>query len=115
MAVPTPNPIAPTAQTAKPWPRAITALSDRIGRKGLIAWGLAVQATSLAVIALGQGFAVWAVGAIGLGVGTAMAYPALLAAVGDVAHPAWRASSVGVYRFWRDLGFALGGLLTVIV
>src|SRR5204862_6915952 len=87
------------------------ALSDRIGRKGLIGWGLAVQATSLAVIALGQGFAVWAVGAIGLGVGTAMAYPALLAAVGDVAHPAWRASAVGVYRLWRDGGYAIGALL----
>src|SRR5438093_11451255 len=91
------------------------ALSDRIGRKGLIAWGLAVQATSLAVIALGQGFAVWAVGAIGLGVGTAMVYPALLAAVGDVAHPAWRASAVGVYRLWRDAGFVAGALLAGLV
>src|SRR2546423_5019029 len=87
-------------------------LSDRIGRKGLIGWGLAVQATSLAVIALGQDFAVWAVAAIGLGVGTAMAYPALLAAVGDVAHPAWRASAVGVYRLWRDAGFVAGALLS---
>ena len=91
------------------------ALSDRIGRKGLIGWGLAVQATSLAVIALGQGFAVWAVGAIGLGVGTAMAYPALLAAVGDVAHPAWRASAVGVYRLWRDAGFVVGALLSGVI
>ena len=91
------------------------ALSDRIGRKGLIGWGLAVQATSLAVIALGQGFAVWAVGAIGLGVGTAMAYPALLAAVGDVAHPAWRASAVGVYRLWRDAGFVAGALLSGVI
>ena len=91
------------------------ALSDRIGRKGLIAWGLAVQATSLAVIALGQGFAIWAVGAIGLGVGTAMAYPALLAAVGDVAHPAWRASAVGVYRLWRDAGFVGGALLSGVI
>jgi len=91
------------------------ALSDRIGRKGLIAWGLAVQASSLAVIALGQGFAVWAVGAIGLGVGTAMVYPALLAAVGDVAHPAWRASAVGVYRLWRDAGFVVGALLSGVI
>jgi MFS family permease len=91
------------------------ALSDRIGRKGLIAWGLAVQASSLAVIALGQGFAVWAAGAIGLGVGTAMAYPALLAAVGDVAHPAWRASAVGVYRLWRDAGFVVGALLSGVI
>src|SRR2546423_1798195 len=84
------------------------ALSDRIGRKGLIACGLAVQATSLAVIALGQGFAVWAVGAIGLGVGTAMAYPALLAAVGAVAHPGWRASAAGVFRLCADAGFCAG-------
>jgi MFS family permease len=87
------------------------ALSDRIGRKGLIAGGLAVQAASLAVIAIGQGFAIWAIGAIGLGIGTAMAYPTLLAAVGDVAHPAWRASAVGVYRLWRDTGFVVGALL----
>jgi MFS family permease len=88
------------------------ALSDRVGRKGLIAGGLAVQAASLGLIALGQGFAVWAIGAIGLGIGTAMAYPTLLAAVGDVAHPAWRASAVGVYRLWRDAGFVAGALLS---
>jgi len=88
------------------------ALSDRIGRKGLIAGGLAVQAVSLAVIAIGQGFAIWAIGAIGLGIGTAMAYPTLLAAIGDVAHPAWRASAVGVYRLWRDTGFVVGALLS---
>ncbi len=88
------------------------ALSDRIGRKRLIAGGLAVQAVSLAVIAIGQGFAIWAIGAIGLGFGTAMAYPTLLAAVSDVAHPAWRASAVGVYRLWRDAGFVVGALLS---
>jgi MFS family permease len=88
------------------------ALSDRVGRKRLIAGGLAVQAASLAVIALGEGFAIWAIGAIGLGIGTAMAYPALLAAVGDVAHPSWRASAVGVYRLWRDAGFVVGALLS---
>jgi len=91
------------------------ALSDRIGRKGLIAGGLAVQAIALAVIAIGHGFAIWAVGAIGLGIGTAMAYPALLAAIGDVAHPAWRASAVGVYRLWRDAGFVVGALLSGVV
>ena len=88
------------------------ALSDRIGRKGLIGWGLAVQAGSLGLIALGQGFAVWAIGAIGLGIGTAMVYPTLLATVGDVSHPAWRASAVGVYRLWRDAGFVAGALLS---
>src|SRR3989442_4797365 len=91
------------------------ALSDRIGRKGLIAGGLAVQAVSLAVIAIGQGFAIWAIGAIGLGIGTAMAYPTLLAAIGDVAHPAWRASAVGVYRLWRDAGFVVGALLSGVI
>ena len=91
------------------------ALSDRIGRKRLIAGGLALQAASLALIALGEGFAIWAMGAIGLGIGTAMAYPTLLAAVGDVAHPAWRASAVGVYRLWRDAGFVVGALLSGVV
>jgi len=91
------------------------ALSDRIGRKGLIAGGLVVQAGSLAVIATGQGFAIWALGAIGLGIGTAMAYPTLLAAIGDVAHPAWRASAVGVYRLWRDAGFVVGALLSGVI
>jgi len=88
------------------------ALSDRIGRKALIGGGLTVQAVALAVIAIGQGFAIWAIGAIGLGLGTAMAYPTLLAAVGDVAHPARRASAVGVYRLWRDTGFVVGALLS---
>ena len=64
------------------------------------------------MIAVGQGFTTWAIGAIGLGLGTAMAYPSLLAAVGDVAHPSWRASAVGVYRLWRDLGFVAGALLS---
>jgi MFS family permease len=88
------------------------ALSDRIGRKWLIAGGLMFQAISLAVIAAGQSFGVWAIGAVGLGLGTAMAYPTLLAAVGDVAHPDWRASAVGVYRLWRDTGFVVGALLS---
>jgi MFS family permease len=88
------------------------ALSDRVGRKSLIVGGLGVQAVSLAVIASGKTFGIWAVGALGLGVGTAMAYPTLLAAVGDVARPEWRASAVGVYRLWRDGGFVVGALLS---
>jgi MFS family permease len=87
------------------------ALSDRIGRKGLIAWGMAVQAVGIGLTALGGGFAAFGAGAVLLGVGTAMVYPTLLAAIGDVAHPAWRASAVGVYRLWRDLGYAIGALL----
>jgi MFS family permease len=87
------------------------ALSDRLGRKWLIAAGMWVQAAAIAWIAATQGFAGWALGALLLGAGTAMVYPALLAVIGDVAHPSWRASSVGVYRLWRDGGFAVGALL----
>ena len=90
------------------------ALSDRIGRKGLIVSGMWVQAAGIAAIAMSRGFDGFATGAVLLGVGTAMVYPTLLAAVGDVAHPAWRASAVGVYRLWRDLGYALGALLAGI-
>jgi MFS family permease len=70
-----------------------------------------VQALGIVVIVLSGGFAGFATGAALLGVGTAMVYPTLLAAIGDVAHPTWRASSVGVYRLWRDLGYAVGALL----
>jgi MFS family permease len=90
------------------------ALSDRIGRKGLIVWGMGVQAAGIAVTAAGGAFAAFALGAVLLGVGTAMVYPTLLAAIGDVAHPIWRASAVGVYRLWRDLGYAIGALLAGI-
>ena len=89
-------------------------LSDRIGRKGLIVWGMWVQAAGIAVVAMSHGFVGFAVAAVLLGIGTAMVYPTLLAAVGDVAHPAWRASAVGVYRLWRDLGYAVGALLAGI-
>ncbi|MDQ3576855.1 MAG: MFS transporter [Actinomycetota bacterium] len=86
------------------------ALSDRTGRKHLITAGMLLQACALALVALGASFVVWALAAILLGAGTAMVYPTLLAAIGDVAHPAWRARSVGVYRLWRDGGFAIGAL-----
>ena len=91
------------------------ALSDRIGRKPLIAGGMLTQAAALAGIAATTGFWPWALGAVVLGAGTAMAYPTLLAAIGDVAHPSWRARSVGVYRLWRDGGFAVGALLAGIL
>jgi MFS family permease len=86
-------------------------LSDRIGRKWLIAAGLWVQAAGIAVVALSSSYAFFGLGAVLLGAGTAMVYPTLLAAIGDVAHPSWRASAVGVYRLWRDLGYAIGALL----
>ncbi len=91
------------------------ALSDRIGRKGLIALGMWVQAVGIAVITLSGGFVRFAAGAALLGAGTAMVYPTLLAAIGDVAHPAWRASAVGVYRLWRDLGYAVGAVVAGLV
>jgi MFS family permease len=87
------------------------ALSDRIGRKWLIAWGMWVQAAGITVIVLSREFPALAIGTVLLGIGTAMVYPTLLAGIGDVALPSWRASSVGVYRLWRDLGYAVGALL----
>ena len=87
------------------------AWSDRVGRKPLIVAGMFVQAVAIAGIAALDGFAAWFGAAALLGAGTALVYPTLLAAVGDVAHPRWRASAVGVYRFWRDAGFAIGALV----
>ena len=86
------------------------ALSDRWGRKRLIAGGMLLQGAALAGIALARGFLPWAGALALLGAGTAMVYPTLLAAIGDVAHPRWRGSAVGVYRLWRDSGYALGAL-----
>ncbi len=91
------------------------AWSDRIGRKWLIAGGMWLQAVGLGTVAVADAFAVWAFAAVLLGLGTAMVYPTLLAAIGDVAHPAWRARAVGTYRLWRDGGFAVGALLAGVV
>ena len=88
------------------------ALSDRTGRKPLIVAGMWLQAGALALIPLTRGFVPWIVAMVLLGLGTAMVYPTFLAAIADVAHPSWRASAVGVYRLWRDLGYAAGALLT---
>ena len=90
-------------------------LSDRAGRKWMIATGMLLQAVALAVIAAVDSFSLWAVAAGLLGAGTAMVYPTLLAAIGDVAHPAWRARAVGAYRLWRDAGFAAGAVLAGVV
>ena len=87
------------------------AWSDRVGRKGLIAAGMVIQGAALAAMVVVDGFTGWAACGVVLGAGTAMVYPTLLAAVGDVAHPTWRGSAVGVYRLWRDLGYAAGALL----
>jgi MFS family permease len=90
-------------------------LSDRLGRKWMIVVGMWVQALGIWLIALVDAFAPWLVGSLLLGLGTALVYPTLLAAVSDVAHPEWRASAVGVYRLWRDGGYALGAILSGIV
>src|SRR5690606_2473693 len=91
------------------------ALSDRLGRKGFIVGGMWVQAVGIAWVATSDAFAGFAIGGVLLGLGTAMVYPTLLAAISDVADPAWRASSVGVYRLWRDLGYALGAIMAGLV
>jgi MFS family permease len=70
-----------------------------------------IQAVGIGIVTLAHAFAGFVIGTVLLGIGTAMVYPALLAAIGDVAHPSWRASAVGVYRLWRDLGYAVGALL----
>jgi MFS family permease len=90
-------------------------LSDRLGRKPLITAGMLLQALALAGTAIAGSFLPWAASAILLGAGTAMVYPTLLAAISDVAHPSWRATAVGVYRLWRDAGFAVGALLAGLV
>jgi MFS family permease len=90
------------------------ALSDRLGRKWLIVGGMWLQALGIAITATAGAMAGFVAGAVLLGLGTAMVYPTLLAAIGDVASPGWRASAVGVYRLWRDLGYAIGALLAGI-
>lgn len=90
-------------------------LSDRVGRKPLVVTGMFTQAGALAAIAAVDTFALWAAAGVALGVGTAMVYPTLLAAIGDVAHPDWRARAVGIYRLWRDSGFAAGAVLVGVL
>lgn len=90
-------------------------LSDRWGRKGLIVAGMWVQAAGLFLTAWTRQFEWWLVGSLLLGLGTAMVYPSLIAAVSDASHPMWRARSLSVYRFWRDLGYAIGALVAGLV
>jgi MFS family permease len=91
------------------------AWSDRVGRKWLIASGMAVQGIALLVMVGVSGLLPWIACGVALGIGTAMVYPTLLAAIGDVAHPSWRGSAIGVYRLWRDLGYAVGALLAGVL
>jgi MFS family permease len=90
-------------------------LSDRIGRKPLIAGGMILQGVAIALVAATSTTTPWTIAVAALGAGTAMVYPTLLAAIGDVAHPTWRARSVGVYRLWRDAGFAVGAILAGVI
>lgn len=85
-------------------------LSDRVGRKILIFPGMFIQSIGIWIILYSQAFPGWITGMSLLGVGTAMVYPSLLAAISDIAHPSWRATSLGVYRFWRDIGFVFGAI-----
>jgi MFS family permease len=91
------------------------ALSDRWGRKGLIVAGMWTQATGIFVTSATRSFGWWLLGSLLLGLGTAMVYPSLIAAVSDASHPSWRARSLSVYRFWRDLGYAVGALSAGII
>jgi MFS family permease len=90
-------------------------LSDRWGRKGLIVWGMWVQAAGLFITAATGHFGWWFTGSVLLGIGTAMVYPTLLAAISDASHPTWRARSLSIYRFWRDMGYAVGALLAGLI
>ncbi|MBT2679361.1 MFS transporter [Bacillus sp. ISL-35] len=90
-------------------------LSDKVGRKVLITYGMWTQAAALWLILAANQFGLWIIGALLLGLGTAMVYPTLQAAISDVAEPDWRASSMGVYRFWRDSGYAFGALMAGII
>jgi MFS family permease len=90
-------------------------LSDRVGRKPLIVPGMLVQAASLVLTVVSTSFGGWLAGSIGLGIGTAMVYPTLIAVVSDAAAPAWRARALGIYRFWRDMGYAVGALLAGLI
>jgi len=91
------------------------AWSDRAGRKGLIVAGMWLQGVGILMTVLSGGFWGFAVAAMLMGTGTAMVYPTLMAAVSDVAHPSWRASSVGIYRLWRDSGYAIGAVAAGVI
>ena len=91
------------------------ALSDRLGRKSMIVGGMWLQAAGILLMVFWSGFVLWAMAMLLLGLGTALVYPTLLAAVSDVAHPDWRASALGVYRLWRDAGYAVGAVVAGVL
>lgn len=85
-------------------------LSDRIGRHLLNVWGMWICGAGVAAMMLGEGVVWWASSAAVSGFGMALLYPNLSAAVADISHPSWRGSAIGIYRFWRDLGYGIGAL-----
>jgi MFS family permease len=90
-------------------------LSDLLGRKPLIVGGMLVQALGIFGLLMGTSFDLFAGAMVILGIGTAMVYPTLLALIGDEVHPSWRASSVGVYRLWRDGGYVVGAVMAGVL
>ena len=91
------------------------ALSDRVGRNRPIVAGMWIQAGAIALVPAVTSYGGWIIAALLMGVGTTLVYPTLLAVIGDVAAPAWRASAIGAYRLWRDLGYAIGGLVAGVL
>ena len=90
-------------------------LSDRIGRLKPIVWGMWICGAGVAMTLLAQGMLWWSISAAVTGFGMALLYPNISAAVGDIAHPNWRGSAIGIYRFWRDLGYGIGALALGLV
>jgi len=86
-------------------------LSDRIGRQKPIVWGMWLCGAGVGMMLLGDQVSWWVASAAVTGLGMALLYPNLSAAVADIAHPAWRGSAIGIYRFWRDTGYGIGALL----
>ena len=91
------------------------AASDRYGRKGFVVVGMLAVSASLVMIASTEGFAAWVVGVLALGVGGSLMYPTVIAGLSDRMAPIWRASGLGVYRFWRDMGYAAGALSSGLI
>ena len=90
-------------------------LSDHVGRHKPIVWGMWICGAGVGMMLLGESVAWWLFSAAVTGFGMALLYPNLSAAVSDIAHPAWRGSAIGIYRFWRDLGYGIGALALGLV
>ena len=90
-------------------------LSDRLGRRGLMTAGMLVQGVALMGVAVGRSWGAWLLAMIALGIGTALVYPTFLSAVSHHTTPSWRATAIGVYRLWRDLGYVAGAILAGVL